>query len=643
MSLIPCSISTSSTSIVSSQAPERPAQSQTSAGEFLVPGTTARLVDKAVLLVPCAHAMNEESARQRFGEMRGECVKKKETCPDCEKPVTAYFVDHKMRSLHKKLPGIFSDKKSLADSSSQSKRAEIVDLRKELSCPIDLEFLAEGVALIPCAHRVNKSAAEHIYGKMEGEFCQKQLETCMECRGTVKGYIPDPRIQEVSKALERRLDEIEENLSVLLPLQQSQVNPVVDQLQILIDSASAAGSPFLFEPVTVERDLGAMTVARTQLSSDPQVRNAAHALAEAVAARPLRAQELIIAKENGSIPNDEIQQINDEELQLRTDSRLLKYYDAIKQRMGELGLNLQSPELGVYLAASVKLLNEEIERRNNGEASSALIQLKKDTTAGAISKKIYVEISNGLAKKPSASITISAFRQKVAELRELFAHNNPVDVEAALRQVLKANQKQAFRTLSSEFLNPDPANPRVLALKRELKILLETEKAEIEAELSILNGPGRSNGAIETASRAKEAACAALNDARNELRRAYSAASGGNLHTIDRLLALDHTALPVAFQEAKANFLARHAEFDAAGIAFDSLVARSAQLAIIRGPDVVGGRLAQILVDLDEARLSMAARNQARRIGNFYRELDAVVTPANKQARYDQLRAIIGS
>jgi hypothetical protein len=179
--------------------------------EFHVPGTNTTLLKDAVLLIPCAHSMQEKAAEERFGPMKGEVQGK--SCPECDKPVTGFLPDHKMRNLYQSVPKTLGADQEA--SSLQERNSGIVNLRKELQCPVNLEPQTEGVALIPCAHRVNQASAEAMYGKMNGEFCEKQLQKCPECRTIVSGYIPDPAIRELSRVLPQRLSDLEYALTPL--------------------------------------------------------------------------------------------------------------------------------------------------------------------------------------------------------------------------------------------------------------------------------------------------------------------------------------------------------------------------------------------------------------------------------------------
>lgn len=74
-------------------------------------------------------------------------------------------------------------------------------LKEELLCPVLLEPLSEAVSLVPCAHKIQKSVAETIFGSVDGEWRVQSKKPCPVCRVTVLGYMADHSVRNIVKQL----------------------------------------------------------------------------------------------------------------------------------------------------------------------------------------------------------------------------------------------------------------------------------------------------------------------------------------------------------------------------------------------------------------------------------------------------------
>ncbi len=76
-------------------------------------------------------------------------------------------------------------------------------LQDQLTCPVTLEPLYDAVTLVPCAHKVNKIAAEKMYGILKDEWKIQIQEDklCPVCKIPVVGYMKDHTTISIVKQL----------------------------------------------------------------------------------------------------------------------------------------------------------------------------------------------------------------------------------------------------------------------------------------------------------------------------------------------------------------------------------------------------------------------------------------------------------
>ncbi len=72
--------------------------------------------------------------------------------------------------------------------------------RISLQCPVTLEPLYTAVTIMPCMHKINQIAAEHLYGERKvGNFYKNEYENtlCPICRAKVLGYSVDHTFRDI--------------------------------------------------------------------------------------------------------------------------------------------------------------------------------------------------------------------------------------------------------------------------------------------------------------------------------------------------------------------------------------------------------------------------------------------------------------
>lgn len=78
----------------------------------------------------------------------------------------------------------------------------LIDIGNTLRCPYSLQPLTQGVTTFPCCCKVQDFVAEHFYGKMVGNICEKQDVMCISCKKlTVFAYFPDSEIRRLAKSV----------------------------------------------------------------------------------------------------------------------------------------------------------------------------------------------------------------------------------------------------------------------------------------------------------------------------------------------------------------------------------------------------------------------------------------------------------
>ena len=169
---------------------------------------STELLDRGVSLIPCSHPMQQNEAEVLYGKLNGEySVNQGKKCPHCETSVRGYVIDKKIRNLIQGLSKILDNRSAessshIPDFTSLTEQ-QIQDLRTEIECPVLFEDMVEGVILTPCAHRVQKLAAETIMR----DTAEDKIPACPECRTVITEFIDDRTIRVVSELLPKILDQ----------------------------------------------------------------------------------------------------------------------------------------------------------------------------------------------------------------------------------------------------------------------------------------------------------------------------------------------------------------------------------------------------------------------------------------------------
>lgn len=85
--------------------------------------------------------------------------------------------------------------------SAECTQSNAKTLQDELICPVLLEPLSEAVSLVPCAHKVQQTAAETMFGATRGGWQVRPGNLCPVCRESVLGYMKDHSTRNIVKQL----------------------------------------------------------------------------------------------------------------------------------------------------------------------------------------------------------------------------------------------------------------------------------------------------------------------------------------------------------------------------------------------------------------------------------------------------------
>lgn len=207
-----------------------------------------------------------------------------------------------------------------------------------------------------------------------------------------------------------------------------------------------------------------------------------------------------------------------------------------------------------------------------------------------LSPKIFYFKSKNFLQLPCTSITVNGFKETVATLCKFLPRETLHIIEGSLRSSIgaDANKMKAIATISVEYLDPAPANPKVAEIKKALGPELAASELEIIDRISKLGG---SDGLMQAA---------------------YAKLAASRFNPED---------IPAA--EAEVQKLARELY----------------SLAIWQDNTIVGGKLFEVRRDL--ADLDEAARRLATQRGDFFVELCIDVPAHQLRTRCEILNAII--
>src|ERR1700733_14673052 len=95
------------------------------------------VMDKAVILMPCAHRVQQAVAEKLYGPMLNKQLDEKKPCPVCKTQVVKYQIDYSIRSIAEKLPKILSEVRSLI---KQSPKKSIVEVEQPIYPSTSVKF-----------------------------------------------------------------------------------------------------------------------------------------------------------------------------------------------------------------------------------------------------------------------------------------------------------------------------------------------------------------------------------------------------------------------------------------------------------------------------------------------------------------------
>lgn len=78
----------------------------------------------------------------------------------------------------------------------------LTGIEEDFICPVEHKLLQTAVAVVPCLHRINQSAAEKLYGRLNAPGqCIKTKARCFTCQGLVLSYYPDQHTRSIARKI----------------------------------------------------------------------------------------------------------------------------------------------------------------------------------------------------------------------------------------------------------------------------------------------------------------------------------------------------------------------------------------------------------------------------------------------------------
>ncbi len=400
--------------------------------------------------------------------------------------------------------------------------------------------------------------------------------------------------------------------------------------------------------------------------------NASAELVRAVAVRgftPDEAKKLAIPKLKFS---NHAEQAIYSQMQLNAEEKIKAFYDAFKARVSPTQLNIaeNSDQFGAYGAAAEKAIqnlakNEKTEEfvmvGNKKIITTANLTPKIETTLTQFKTKIFDDMVNGFAEQALENITIESFKQKASLIKGYFSKNDTIEIEAKLRQAVKAtHDSKEFVDLKAEFVNAsaNTGSDRYVAAKDARKTKLEAEQTALRTELDAFRGTNGFNGSLHAADDAQKQAEAAVNQKYIELVAAFQQPINGlNQNdrdaTITRIIAFIGADAATTASSATATtnvarittLLGEYQEkvrvLEEKKSAREALQKRFDEVAVYTGTNLTGGLLAKADAGLVDAALNAETVKELRRLANFYGALNKEITDNNKAVEAQHLRALI--
>jgi hypothetical protein len=347
------------------------------------------------------------------------------------------------------------------------------------------------------------------------------------------------------------------------------------------------------------------------------------------------------------------------QLNLNADQKLQEFYDIFKKRITQLNINENSADFGIYAGAAQKIIDDLSKSQELAAKlqNPATLGTKIETTKQGFNGKIFDDMTKAYADQAIGNITIDSFKQKAALIKGFFNAIDNVDIEAKMRQAIKAkHDTNAFDTIRAEFSNPAADAPRLVSAKAAIQTKLTAERTQLQTELDALRGNNGWNGTVNTAYQELQTAQREMDQAYNALVLSLNAFGGinandrnGTIQFITQFLAAGNAASTgitnvAGIQTLLQTYTTKVQAFETKRTAHAALVTRLSEIAQYQNgtTNLSGGRLFQIDANLVPNAVEAAARAENGKVANFYNELNLIVGENNKTARSQSLHRIIG-
>jgi hypothetical protein len=350
------------------------------------------------------------------------------------------------------------------------------------------------------------------------------------------------------------------------------------------------------------------------------------------------------------------------------ETKLKEFYDVFKTRVSQIGVDHNSRDYGIYAAAAQKLIEKRFQKSTESEVKKhpAHFALKIKTAQGEFNGKIFDDMADAYGKQAIGDITIESFQKKAALIHGFFPQLKAVDIEAKLREAIKAKhvtpEDNALEKIRGEFACTDTTGPtaaRFLAAKTAKETELRAKKTALEAEYYALRG---TDAALAAARRVQghewQAGCGTMHAASLEMQAAGALVDTAKAEYVTQRgqfpgqhTANDDTSVLLGLADADPRLVATKADlrtkFDAFEVkrkAFEALCTRFAKIAHYaeNSERRDGGELFDVEANLDPTAIERSARAETSRKAAFYNELNQDVADEEtaRIARSEALRAI---
>jgi hypothetical protein len=102
----------------------------------------------------------------------------------------------------------------------------VADFLSHLTCPVEGNYLATAVNLVPCGHNINESSARKIYGEIIEKGCANP-SPCPVCEKEVTTYTPDSAVRDLVKNGLEHQSELESLLNRIESLKKLEEGPAL--------------------------------------------------------------------------------------------------------------------------------------------------------------------------------------------------------------------------------------------------------------------------------------------------------------------------------------------------------------------------------------------------------------------------------